>query len=131
MSDTIIACRELCELSARGTVNLLHFHTGSVLLIGAEAAGLYRDRQAVEDPLGNGTLGYERFPLSLQPEFVSGIGYVREQLSGFVGLTSGAVLFIRPDGVGLYPDNTAALENRELQWLLPFDPLAEGGDTNG
>lgn len=126
MADTIIANNEICELPGRGPVNLLDFHSGPVVMVSAVAVGLYRDRAAVEDPLGNGTLGYEPIAEPLRPPFVQGLGYVREQLAGFVGLTSGAVLFIRPDGVALYPDNEAALRNRNRQWLLAFDNTSSG-----
>ena len=126
MADTIIARTELCELPGRGTVNLLYFHSGPVLMITAVAAGLYRDRPAVEDPLGNGTLGYESFPGELAPQWEPEHGHVREQLSGYVGLTSGAALFIRPDGVALYPDSQSALRNRNMRWLLPFDHNRRG-----
>ena len=126
MADTIIAESKCCELPGRGPVNLLHFHSGPVLMITGAAAGLYRDRPAVEDPLGNGTLGYEPFPAELTPPWEPEHGYVREQLSGYIGLTSGAALFIRPDGVALYPDNQSALRNRAMQWLLPFDQEQAG-----
>ncbi len=131
MTDTIIANSEICELPGRGPVNLLDFHTGAVVMVSAVAVGLYRDRAALEDPLGNGTLGYEAIPEPLQPPWVPELGHVREQLAGFVGLTSGAVLFIRPDGIGLYPDNEAALRNRDCQWLLEFENAPKGAGLNG
>ena len=93
--DTIISRQETLSLPARGPVNLLHFHQGMVLLIGADAVGLYRDRRAVEDPLAN----------------------------GLVGLRSGAAMFIRPDGVALYASSLDALHNRDCQWVIPFPPL--------
>ena len=110
--DTIISRQETLSLPARGPVNLLHFHQGMVLLIGADAVGLYRDRRAVEDPLANGLVGYE------EPD-----GYVVEQMSGFIGLRSGAAMFIRPDGVALYASSLDALHNRDCQWVIPFPPL--------
>lgn len=122
MNDTIIRHRETCTLGDRGPVSLLHFHHDMVLLISAEAVGLYRDRAAVEDPLGNGVLGYEVIPEALRPAWQEGSGYVREQASGYVGLHGGAVLFIRPDGVALYPDGPSALRNQSMFWLIPYAP---------
>ena len=50
-------------------------------------------------------------------------GYVVEQVSGFIGLRSGAAMFIRPDGVALYASSLDALHNRDCQWVIPFPPL--------
>lgn len=122
--DNIIAQHEVLERSPRGTVNLLHFHQGMVLLIGADAVALYRDRRAVDDPLANGLLGYETIPPALRGEWVAGSGHVREQTSGYIGLCSGAALFVRPDGVALYPDNADALHNRNRCWMIAFPPPA-------
>lgn len=122
MTDTIIQSHERCALAERGDVNLLYFHHHMVLMISAEAVGLYRDRQALTDPLGNGVLGFELIPPPMRPDWYEEQGFVREQIAGFVGLTSGAVLFIRPDGVALYPDGPSALRNQAMQWLIPFIP---------
>jgi hypothetical protein len=98
----------------------LHFHRGQVLKISADAVALYRDRAAVEDPLGNGVIGHELIPDPLHPGFDPETGYVREQRAGFVGLQGGAVLFIRPDGIALYDSADNALRNRSAHWLIPF-----------
>ncbi|MBZ2187738.1 hypothetical protein K8B33_01385 [Alcanivorax sp. JB21] len=122
MNDTIIRLQETCTLGDRGNVNLLYFHHEMVLMISAAAVGLYRNRAALDDPLGNGVLGYEVIPPGMAPAWQPECGFVREQASGYVGLTSGAVLFIRPDGVALYPDGMAALRNQAMQWLIPYEP---------
>ncbi|KGD65585.1 hypothetical protein Y5S_00809 [Alcanivorax nanhaiticus] len=121
--DTIIDRQENLTLNGRGTVTLLHFHQGMVLLVGEDAVGLYRDRIAIDDPLANGVIGYESIPPSLQPQWNENCGYVREHQSGYVGLNEGGVLFIRPDGVALYPSGSDALQNRAMSWLIPFPPL--------
>ncbi|MCG8394487.1 MAG: hypothetical protein MI745_15520 [Pseudomonadales bacterium] len=121
--DTIIDRQENLELPGRGAVTLLHFHQGMVLLVGEDAIGLYRDRVAIDDPLANGVIGYETIPPSLQPQWQADCGYVREHTSGFVGLNNGGVIFIRPDGVALYPTGPDALQNRDMSWLIPFPPL--------
>jgi len=48
---------------------------------------------------------------------------VNEHQSGYVGLNGGGVIFIRPDGVALYPSGMHALQNRDMSWLIPFPPL--------
>lgn len=121
--DTIIDRQEVLDLPQRGAANLLHFHQGMVLLIGADAVGLYRDRRAVDDPLANGLVGYEPIPEPLRPAFAEPDGYVAEQLSGYIGLRSGAALFIRPDGIALYPSGQDALRNLNCCWVIPFPPL--------
>ena len=120
--DTIIAQREVLSLPARGAMNLLHFHRGMVLVVGADAVGLYRDRRAVDDPLANGLLGYEAIPAALRPAFIEPDGYIAEQVSGFIGLSSGAALFVRPDGIALYPSRRDALHNHARCWMIPFPP---------
>jgi hypothetical protein len=121
MSDTVIARHEIVDVSGRGRVNLLHFHRGMVLMVASSAVGLYRDRDAVEDPLGNGLIGFEPIPESLQAEPDPEHAQVLKQTSGFVGLCSGAVLFVRPDGIALYANGQDALHNRERFWLIPFE----------
>ena len=120
----IVARHETRNLEGRGPVNLMHFHQGQVLMISAKAVGLYRDDAALHDPLGNGALGYELIPDTLQSPWSDDIGFVREQQAGFVGLSSGAVLFIRPDGIALYADGQSALRNENSFWLIPFSKPA-------
>ncbi|MEP5231179.1 hypothetical protein [Alcanivorax sp.] len=121
--DTIIDQQENLSLPPRGNVTLLHFHQGMVLLVGEDAVGLYRDRVAIDDPLANGVIGYETIPPSLQPQWSEECGFVHEHQSGFVGLNGGGAIFIRPDGVALYPSGMHALQNRDMSWLIPFPPL--------
>lgn len=116
----IVARHETRKLDQRGLVNLMYFHQGQVLLVSASAVGLYRDKDALTDPFGNGALGYEAIPEKLAPQWLPEQGYVAEQRAGYVGLNSGAVLFIRPDGVALYDDGMAALRNLNPYWLIPF-----------
>lgn len=123
MSDNVVARHEVAELAGRGRVTLLHFHPGMVLMIAATAVGLYRNPEAVNDPLGNGLIGYEALPEGLQGDAQAPDGQVREQQAGYVRLASGGVIFIRPDGVGLYPDTDAALNNRDMYWLIPFEAV--------
>ena len=119
----VVASDQIVELPDRGPVNLLHFHNGMVLMISNSAVALYRAEKHIGDPLGNGLIGFEAIPDSLRPSFAEPGGYVTQYVSGFVGLTSGCALFIRPDGIALYPDNQAALHNRAMQWLIPFGGL--------
>ena len=121
--DTIIDQQENLSLPPRGNVTLLHFHQGMVLLVGEDAVGLYRDRVAIDDPLANGVIGYETIPAPLQPQWSEECGFVQEHQSGFVGLNEGGVLFIRPDGVALYPSGMHALQNQQMCWLISFPPL--------
>lgn len=116
----IVTRHEIRNLPKRGQVNLMYFHRGQVLLVSAERIGLYRDEAALDNPFGNGVLGYEAIPVSLRPVWHDELGYVREQRAGYVCLTSGAVLFIRPDGIALYDNASGALHNRGLHWLMPF-----------
>lgn len=120
MTDIIVSHVETRNLQDRGPVTLLFFHRGHVLMIGGSAIGLYRDEQAISDPLGNGTLGYQAIPDALQPAWQEPLGFVREHLGGCVTLTSGAVVYIRLDGVALHDNGLDALNNRHCRWLIPF-----------
>ena len=120
MGDMIVARSEVCKLARRGEVDLLHFHQGQVLLVSTEAVGLYQNLAAVDDPLGNGVLGYQPIPERLRPARDERGSVVAEQRAGCVRLHSGAVLFIRPDGVALYDDGMAALRNSNPHWLIAF-----------
>jgi len=120
----IVARHETRNLGPRGPVNLLHFHQGQVLMISAAAVGLYRDAAALDDPLGNGAVGYEEIPEHLRGQWRPDNGFVTEQRAGFVGLQSGGVLFIRPDGIALYDDGASALRNLAPHWLIPFSSPA-------
>lgn len=82
MTDAIIHSHERATVAGHGQVNLLHFHHQSVLMITAQAVGLYRDRAALDDPLGNGALGFELIPAALRPVWEQHCGYVREQMAG-------------------------------------------------
>src|SRR5699024_5750791 len=122
--DNIVAQHEVLNAPPRGAVNLLSFDQGMVLLFGAGAVALYRDRRAVDDPLADGLLGYGPIPRALRGGFVEPEGYVIAQASGFIGLRSGAALFVRPDGVALYPSSADDLRNQACCWVIPFPPLA-------
>ena len=102
----------------------MHFHQGQVLMVSQGAVGLYRDAASVADPLGNGVVGFEAIPDALQPHWREDGGFVQAQRAGFIGLTSGAVLFIRPDGIALYDDGNSALRNLSAHWLIPFSQPA-------
>ena len=118
MTDMIVARMEVRDLPDKGRVNLLHFHQGQVLLISAQAVGVYRNEDALVDPLGNGVIGYHAIPDTLRPEPDAEGSVVQEQRAGCVRLHSGAVLFIRPDGVALYDNGDSALRNVSPHWLI-------------
>lgn len=121
MSDMIVAHQEVIE-SGGGQKNctLLHFHRGQVLRIGSDSVALYRDRTAVDDPLGNGVVGHELIPHTITLRFEPDTGFIEQQRAGYVGLHGGAVLFIRPDGIALYNNAQDALRNQHAHWLIPF-----------
>jgi hypothetical protein len=118
MNDVIVASLEQQGGTAART--LIRFHNGQVLLVSADAVALYRHDDAVDDPLGNGLLGHELLPPELA--CTAGEAPVAEQRAGYVRLQSGAVLFIRPDGVALYENADDALRNRDARWLISFTP---------
>ena len=120
MTDMIVARTEVRDLPGKGQVDLLHFHQGQVLLISTEAVGVYRNEAALVDPLGNGVLGYQSLPDSIRPEPNANGSVVEDQRAGCVRLASGAVLFIRPDGVALYNNGEDALRNQSPHWLIPL-----------
>lgn len=117
MADELVAAMQWLELPGRGQVNLLSLVQGPIILIGQDAVGVYRSRQALSDPLGNGTFGYELLPVALRASPTAS-GYVAVQRAGFIGLHSGAALFLRPDGLALFANSQDALHNRDMIWLI-------------
>lgn len=122
MNDAIFATVETLSNEGR-QVCLLQAHQGWVLRISQDALALYRSRQALDDPLGNGCVGYCAIPVALQPYWQERDGYVASRQAGFVGLNGGAALFVRPDGIALYPSAQAALANVQLCHFLSFESL--------
>lgn len=123
MADELVAELEWLALPGRGWVNLLSLVQGQVILIGGDAVGVYRSRAALADPLGNGAFGYELLPEDLRTA-PGDAGYVKVQRSGYIGLHSGAALFIRPDGLALFANSQDALANRDMIWLIRMVPMA-------
>lgn len=117
MADDVVAQQEWLQLPGRGWVNLLSLVQGQVILIGSDAVGVYRQRAAVDDPFGNGAFGYELLPEALRSAPADN-GYVKVQRSGYIGLHSGAALFIRPDGLALFANSQDALANHNMIWLI-------------
>lgn len=101
------------QIPAQGEKNrreLLHFHTGQVLAIDSDTLAFYRDRGSIDDPLGNGLIGYASLPQDQQLSFDSET-WVATHASGFVGLYNGFVILILPNEARLYASNEDALRN--------------------
>ena len=82
---------------------------GTVLVIGADALALYRTREQISDPLGNGLIRSVALPQPLEPDNGR---FLLEHKAGYVGLAGGRVILITLNDVQLFDSKNDALRNQ-------------------
>ena len=82
---------------------------GTVLVIGADALALYRTREQISDPLGNGLIRSVALPQPLLPDNGR---FLLEHKAGYVGLAGGRVILITLNDVQLFDSKNDALRNQ-------------------
>ena len=82
---------------------------GTVLVIGADALALYRTREQISDPLGNGLIRSVVLPQPLEPDNGR---FLLEHKAGYVGLAGGRVILITLNDVQLFDSKNDALRNQ-------------------
>ena len=118
-STDIILSHETINLKNGVPADVLNLINDMVLVVTNEALGLYRNRNAIDDPLGAGRLDYVEleFPMLTEPEeepphSKTPVGhYVIEYQAGYIGLVSARVLLITPKNIQLFGDKQDALRN--------------------
>lgn len=100
-------------------IECLQLKGGLVLVISQKGLALYQEESAIDDPLGQGFLGWVDLPEPF--EFKGRAPWVDRYQAGFVGFRDGKALLITPTGFRLYPDKGSALHNDALicQLALP------------
>lgn len=102
-SDSIIA-HTSCERVRQQPAQLLHLHNGMVIALSPHALACYRNRAALDDPLGNGLLSFTELAEGVSIRFEQD-ACVTTHTAGYVGLVDGKALLIAPFKVRLYPNN--------------------------
>lgn len=109
-SDIIVRCEYFAD-SESGPCQWLTFRNGFVLVIQNHFMALYKDAQAINDPLGNGLKAMVDIPQEAQLS-PSDSGFVQEFSAGFVGLSGEKAILITPNDIQLFPNKLDALHNR-------------------
>lgn len=108
-SSDLIVSVEPVTLSSGRAADAAQLINGTVLLIAADALALYRSREQIGDPLGNGLI--RSVPLA-QPLAAENGRFLLEHRAGYVGLSGGYVLLITLNDVQLFAGKDDALHNR-------------------
>ncbi len=92
----------------------LPIEDGKCLAVFQEYIGLYKNLDAVNDPLGNGLLALIEIPDYLKPYWRLNdqtYGYVTHMQGGCLFLTSGAIVLVKPNKLQLFETANNALHN--------------------
>ncbi|MFL0801273.1 MAG: hypothetical protein K6L80_12530 [Agarilytica sp.] len=101
-------------------IEMMIFHDGRSVALFSDAIGIYRDRDAVLDPLGNGLINIVALPKEYYFE-ESEAPWVQAHRAGFVQLYKGLSLLILPNDIRLYRNSHDALRNTDPIIQIPFD----------
>ena len=107
-------------------VSLLFLNSEKVLAITQNAMGLYSSKDAIHDPLGNGLLCITDFPQGHTLQLDDQVGhFVTHFDAGFVSLSQGRALLIKPHCVEYYPSPMEGLQGKNMicQLLFPNEQL--------
>lgn len=101
---------------------LLHIQGGPVVAISRTGLASFKSADHVNDPLGNGLLGYSDLPatISLTPKEESFVESIR---SGFVQLHDGFALLITPFHATLFANNDDALSGNNRLAQVPLNDI--------
>ncbi|MCG8671089.1 MAG: hypothetical protein MI867_16910 [Pseudomonadales bacterium] len=101
---------------------MLHVQGGPVILISSLGLASFKSAEAVEDPLGNGRLGYAELPenVGLEKHEDSFVAHCR---SGFVQLHGGKALLVTPFHATLFNNNDDALEGKNPLAQVPLNDI--------
>lgn len=109
-SSNIISGNEVITLRDNSPAELLFFHNEITLLLSQTGMAMFKNRESVLDPLGNGLLA--EISLGAPHGLISHEGrFVKSYQAGFVELVDGRGLLITPNDVQLFPDSRSALTN--------------------
>ncbi len=105
-------------------IEIMIFHDGRAVALSSKAIGIYRDRDAVLDPLGNGLINLVDMPKEycFQEDDAP---WIQAHQAGFVKLHKELSLLILPNDIRLYRNNDDALRNTNPIISIPFDVHAE------
>lgn len=118
-SSNIIRDKESITLKDNSPAELLIFHNDLALLLSKSSMAMFKNKDCVLDPLGNGLLA--TVTLENQNALVEENGvFVKTYQAGYVALLDGRGLLITPNDIQLFPDNRSALTNTNEISRLSF-----------
>lgn len=108
--ETVYLGEELQDATA---IELLN---GQVIVLSLNSIGMYKNKQSISDPLGNGLIHFE----AISPVEKGFAPKVEEFKAGYVGLMGGYVLLLGGFDVRLFTNKSDALYNRNEVLRLAY-----------
>jgi hypothetical protein len=110
-SSDIIQNHERIQLHNGEPAEALMFHNELTLVLSEKTIAMFKDKQSIIDPLGNGLIASIQLDEQNYLPIVNGAIVERYQ-SGFVGLTDGRAMLVTPNVIQLFPTPNDALRNQ-------------------
>ncbi|PIE41683.1 MAG: hypothetical protein CSA49_02200 [Gammaproteobacteria bacterium] len=118
----LIYKQSLITLNNGETAEMLHVQGGPVILVSQLGLASFKNEQAVDDPLGNGRLGYAEIPESITLSLIDG-SFVAQIRSGFIQLHDGKAMLVTPFHATLFTSNDDALEGKNKIAQVPLNDI--------
>jgi hypothetical protein len=109
-SSDVVKSSQLLQLSHGEKVEALELINGQVLLLAENGLSLYKNHEAIEDPLSNGLLHSAALEESFYLKQEDG-RFMKMKRSGLVGLFDEKVILLTPNDIQLFPNKISALRN--------------------
>lgn len=101
---------------------ILHVQGGPVILVSQLGLASFKNAESVNDPLGNGRLGYAEMPdgvsLALKDD-----SFIATMHAGFAQLHDGKALLVTPFHATLFMSNDEALEGKNKLAQVPLNDI--------
>jgi len=110
-SSNIIQSHTEISLQNGDYAEILTFHNDLTLVLSEQTLAMFKDRNSVNDPLGNGLITTVQLEPEDQLKMIEG-KIVKNYQSGFVGLMDGRAILVTPNVIQLFPTANDALKNQ-------------------
>lgn len=120
-SSDIILEHTVCEFSNGERYEALLLRDGKAIVISKLSLALYKDIDAIDDPLGNGLLQICDLPTNTLEHCT--LPWINHFRAGFISLSDGMALLITPLAIQLFANKNDALHNQNEICKLTLDNL--------